>query len=437
MSATTAEPPPEIYPETVDGACLLDELTHELKRFVILPKNAEFALALWILHTYCFEKFDYSPIILITSPERECGKSRVIDMLVSLTSNPDRTDNSSAAVLYNTISDTSPTLLVDEFDGLPKEQKIAISNVLKSGFHRTGSTKRMVGSNYENVRTFKTYCPKALGAIKVTVFDKAVQSRSINIPMQRKKRNETTERFRKYDGAVLRSKCRRWVRDNSNSIGDELCELPEELSDRQQDIWEPLICLASLAGKTWEEKALNISVQYGAETANSAASSGTFLLIWIKKYFDQFCKDRVGSNSLCDWLNENDERGFKPYRDGLGINPSIIGSMLKHYGIAPRTVRDGSETFKGYCRDNFEDAFEAYIPTPPPDDGGICRHTVTPLDSIGQSGVNGDDTQLTCDGAETVDMTNDSSACDGVTGINRVPGGKLDLPQEFYETFPA
>ena len=148
-------------------------------------------------------------------------------------------------------------------------------------------------------------------------------------------------------------------------------------------------------------------------------------------------KDRVGSKMLCDWLNENDERGFSSYRDGLGINPSILCSMLKHYGISPRTVRDGKDTFKGYFKDNFEDAFQAYIPPQLPDDGGFCRHNVTTPNSIDQNDDIAAVTQHGCDGKESVESPNDYSTCDGVTANKQVSNGVLDLSEDYFTTFPS
>jgi hypothetical protein len=36
--------------------------------------------------------------------------------------------------------------------------------------------------------------------------------------------------------------------------------------------------------------------------------------------------------------------------------------MLKKFGIVSATKRDGDETFKGYDRKSFDDAFARYLP---------------------------------------------------------------------------
>ena len=78
----------ESWPIPVDGAELLDQLAREFRRFLVLPRHGEVILAVWNLHTYCFEQFDYSPILHVTSPTKQCAKSRVLDVLAKLSLNP-------------------------------------------------------------------------------------------------------------------------------------------------------------------------------------------------------------------------------------------------------------------------------------------------------------------------------------------------------------
>src|SRR6478609_4726452 len=52
---------------------LLDDLTREISRFVVLPKWAAEMLALWIVHTYAFELREISTYVAIESPEKGCG----------------------------------------------------------------------------------------------------------------------------------------------------------------------------------------------------------------------------------------------------------------------------------------------------------------------------------------------------------------------------
>ena len=71
----------DAWPESVDGAALLDELCQVLTRFVVMPKWGTEALALWIVHTYAFPLRDVSTYIGLESPEKRCGKTTLLTVL--------------------------------------------------------------------------------------------------------------------------------------------------------------------------------------------------------------------------------------------------------------------------------------------------------------------------------------------------------------------
>src|SRR6266404_1546618 len=78
---------PEVEPwdQLVNGGLLLDTLAQRVKRFVVLPKWAAEALALFTLHTYAFKLRDVSTYIGIESPEKQCGKTTLLTVLYELT----------------------------------------------------------------------------------------------------------------------------------------------------------------------------------------------------------------------------------------------------------------------------------------------------------------------------------------------------------------
>jgi hypothetical protein len=66
---------PEPWPELINGARLLDDIAQCLRRFVALPPYADSVEALWAVHAHALDAFGISPVLEITSPELECGKS--------------------------------------------------------------------------------------------------------------------------------------------------------------------------------------------------------------------------------------------------------------------------------------------------------------------------------------------------------------------------
>jgi len=65
----------EPWPGPVDGAALLDSIKQVFRRYIVLPKDADIALALWVLHAWTMDAGDISPFMVLVSPTKRCGKT--------------------------------------------------------------------------------------------------------------------------------------------------------------------------------------------------------------------------------------------------------------------------------------------------------------------------------------------------------------------------
>ena len=74
-------PEPEPWGEPVDGVLLVCELINAISRYVIMPEESVVAVALWVIHTYIFDSFHITPRLTISSPEKGCGKTTLLDVL--------------------------------------------------------------------------------------------------------------------------------------------------------------------------------------------------------------------------------------------------------------------------------------------------------------------------------------------------------------------
>src|SRR6266516_3340961 len=88
LSDNRAQDNLEPWPEPVDGSELLQEIYETLGRYVLLALSAYVVTTLWIVLTYGFELFEYSPILRITSPVRRCGKSRLLAVFARMVRRP-------------------------------------------------------------------------------------------------------------------------------------------------------------------------------------------------------------------------------------------------------------------------------------------------------------------------------------------------------------
>ncbi len=69
-------------------------------------------------------------------------------------------------------------------------------------------------------------------------------------------------------------------------------DLPHALNDREQDIWEPLLTIADVAGGDWPNRARTAALKLSS-MVNATSSEGTDILSRIKEIFEQ--KKLIGS----------------------------------------------------------------------------------------------------------------------------------------------
>lgn len=352
----------------VDGAALLDEISGSYRRFIVLPPYAADAIAVYTLNTYvAAECFHYCAIVLVVAPEHECGKGRVLDVAQALCRNTFRTANTSAAVLYRLVGSCEghTTLLVDEIDSQAQEQRENISNVLKSGFEKAGKSHRLEkdGDKMKLVE-FSTYCPKICAGISIESFDRATISRSITIRMKKKTRAEKVDKFRRFDGTEIRRKCLRWATDNVELLRSmPQVQFPPELcSDRQEDIWEPLIWVAQACGKEWEDRAWKSCAGLTGNNAPATETTKHLLFRLCCEYVEKRRNcEHVPSQELVDYLNGLEDADFKDWRKGKGISQSKLAAFLNDYEIHPGPFKCDGKSLRGYNRASFQDASARYL----------------------------------------------------------------------------
>jgi hypothetical protein len=99
-----------------DTAYLLDTCRRWIRRYLIVSDEQASVLSVWILHTYTFDAAETTPYIHITAPERECGKSRLMEVLEALAASPVRSSGMTAAALVRCVDAKKPTIFLDEMD---------------------------------------------------------------------------------------------------------------------------------------------------------------------------------------------------------------------------------------------------------------------------------------------------------------------------------
>lgn len=253
-----------VNPRTL--AELLDAVGEILRRYIVFqyPEQAD-ACALWVIHTWAFNAFDYTPYLSVFAAEKRSGKSRLLEVLSLLVRNAQLTSGSSSAALIRSVDENNPpTILLDEVDAVySKKNDGEAENTrqfLNAGFRRWEKFLRCVGQGAAiDVKKFPAFCPKVLSGIGRCLPD-TVLDRSLPVELVRQSREERAERFREREAqAVVVPICgelEAWVQQSGliDELSDARPPLPEELTDRQQDYCEPLLAIADFAGGAWPAK---------------------------------------------------------------------------------------------------------------------------------------------------------------------------------------
>ena len=358
---------PEPWPDSVDGAELLNTLARTFARFVVMPEGAATALSLWVLVTYTYPAFFILPLLNITSPVKGCGKTTLLDLLGYLVSRPFRADNITPGALYRFVEMQRPTLLLDETDAW-MDDKEELRGIVNAGYTRSGSVIRCVGDNLE-ARAFSAWCPKAIAGIR----DRAgtVMDRSITVELQRAAPGERKERLRRdrMEGGELeslRQQAARWAADHLSSLEDADPEVPTDLYDRPADNWRALLAIAEAAGGDWPERARRAAlVLSGAASVDAREDDpGVRLLADIRAFFDEHGPGPHASQEVADALATMEDRPWSEWRHGKPITPNAIARLLKRFKIHPTQHRRGpasEEKIRGYTLEQFARSFSQYL----------------------------------------------------------------------------
>src|SRR6266446_6971048 len=168
-------PAVEPWPEPVNGAEVLDQVSARFTHYLVLPPGAADAIALWETHAHTCAAFVHTPRLNLSSPESGCGKTTTLDLIATMTPRPLRTENLTAPVLFRLVDQHQPTLLLDEVDSY-LTQADELRGLLNAGHKRGACAYRCEGDGHA-ARAFKAFAPAVLsgiGALPGTLRDRSI-----------------------------------------------------------------------------------------------------------------------------------------------------------------------------------------------------------------------------------------------------------------------
>ena len=149
-------------------------------------------------------------------------------------------------------------------------------------------------------------------------------------------------------------------------LKDHRPEMPDGVTDRAADVWEPLIAIADLARGDWPKRSREAAVAFVDTRRAEQVSEGARLLAACRTVFVASNRDRLSTAELVSgltWLEE-----------GWRLDPQRLANKLRPYGIRPVMLGSGTRGSRGYIAADFDDAWTRYLPepaTPATSDSGL------------------------------------------------------------------
>jgi putative DNA primase/helicase len=332
------------WAEKVSRAELLADTVAMIQRYLVLPDGSAEILAVWAVHTHCYDCFAISPRLAVTSAEKGCGKTTLLDVLACLVARPLPTSNATVAAIFRVVEVGKPTILMDEADTFLKDND-ELRGILNTGHRRGGAVLRCIGDEHEP-RMFSTWAPAAVAAIgKIS---DTLEDRSVACRMRRRKPSERVENFRSdrvEQLTVLARKMARWAVDNEQTLRAADPDVGE-LQNRVADNWRPLLAVADVAGGAWPERIRAIAA--AAVAARAEQSIRVELLTDIKAAFERRNTDTMFSEDLVAYLISLEGRPWVEWKNGKPLAKASLARLLNPFDVCPDQVRIGATTRKGY-----------------------------------------------------------------------------------------
>lgn len=375
--APTAKP----WDEPVEAKEVLDEICATICRFECMKPSQRRAVALWCVLTYLHDAVDILPLLLITSPEENCGKTTLLKLVLYLGNRPVPAGNVSAAAIFRTIKDIAPTMTLDEADTYLQDNA-EMRGVIDSGHEREFAWVIRTEREGEETRYFSTWCPKALAMIGLP--KRTILSRAIHVRLERKPSGVETEKLKKKHYAEFED-LRRKISRLANDIREHVRGFESDLlENRAGDNWQPLLAIADAAtggdDQEWVIETARAAAQMSKKDVADSKSIGRYLLESLDRIITERRKEKrkaaqgelgvpaeearlfLPTTELLTELNKDEEGPWKESKEGkkTELSPHRLAALLKKYDLRSEHVQVAGQRAHGYWADELEKVIEKY-----------------------------------------------------------------------------
>jgi Protein of unknown function (DUF3631) len=410
------------------------DLAHAaLTRYVVFPcPEAADAATLYAGATHVVPRLEFAARLVVKSPVKRCGKTRLLDVLAQLVRRPLLTSDISAAALVRSISPGEPpTLMLDEADAIfgkalkGDEKAEHLRGIINAGFGRDRPYRRwdVTTRAVEDCPTFAMAVIAGIGPLPDTIEDRAVI-----VSLRRKSPAERVAKYRtrrdKPKVAAAGDQLAAALGPHADEIGDAEPDMPPGLDDRAEDVWEALLAVADLAGGDWPARARKAAVRLSGDDNHADSTLGERLLADLQDVFGG--ADAMHTEAILTGLHKISEG---PWADWYGrpLSARDLARLLQPYAVRSVDVKAGGVNKKGYRREHLHDPWSRYLPSGP---GGSATGATSATARVSEPG------EVAGSASQALPATGDSPVTRAVAEVAEVaePPGARD--REWTEGTP-
>lgn len=355
------------FPGVVGG------LVRYLGDYVVLPEQSVLVTALWVVAAHLTDAWDKFPHLAVTSPEKRCGKTTLLDLLYHVTPNARYTTNISPAALYRVIQKERPTLLMDESQSIARrgsEATEVIREILNAGIGKNAKVIRCGGANHDQVEEFSVYSPKVFALIGE--LDSVLADRCVPVRLERKTRDDSVQRYRSRvvgkRGDELRAEVERWAMANRKRVAAAYDRLePFGIdNDRMAELLLPLQSVMTVAapGQVGELEGYAEGLDE-RDREMATQTPGVRLLSAVRDLFGETKASFLGTGNVIVYLIGREDGPWARWNRGEPITAEKVAGILRPYGVRPVLNQKLKPSCRGFYRSDFEEAWGRYLPPTP------------------------------------------------------------------------
>lgn len=346
----------------------LDDLEQLFASRVVIRDHERTAVCLWIAHTYVYDRFKRTPRLFITSLKYGAGKSSLMSLIADLSFKGKKFEAGTtlASIRDMKIASGFHTICLDQLDdfyspGTPiSGDDKQLANMICSGYELGAAIALKTSDKDGGWKNSIVDCgfPVALGKIG-EIKNAALVSRCITIHLHPETPAERTAQLEER-GKPLPSDLTERLAGWAAAVQNTSIRAPKGTESRTEDLWQPLLNVARLAGPEWEEKALQAIVAFNDPTARPEGKEVRLLRRVVDAV--QGMEGQGIYSTLLDLKLS--------VAEGAELTPVARGLMLKRVGLEAksRIWETGKKQAKGYAFDDIQRAAAAYLPSAPLED---------------------------------------------------------------------